>query len=136
MASLLYVFLILLVAIGPARAAPLFAARTAAAPAGERRRAAIAAVAFAAAVFGVVVCIGLMMRRIWSVPWPILSIASGLFMLPTALRLMSTVQAPGDPQPDGRGRLGRWSEAALGDPIIVTPCGIVVVLLFSADGNL
>ncbi len=136
MASLLYVFLILLVAVGPARAVPLFAARTAAAPAVERRRAAIAAVAFAAAVFGVVICIGLMMRRIWSVPWPMLSIAAGLFMLPAALRLMSTAQAPSDLQPDGRSGLGRWSEAALGEPIIVTPCGIVVLLLFSADGNL
>jgi len=136
MASLLYVFLVLLVAIGPARAVPLFAARTAAASISDRRWAAFAAVAFAAAVFGVVVVIGLMMQRVWSVPWPVLSIAAGLFMLPAALRLMSTAPAQGEPQVDGRSALARWSEGVLGDPIIVTPCGIVVVLLFTSDRGL
>ena len=136
MAALLYVFLVLLVAIGPARAVPLFAARTAAAPVGDRNRAAFATVAYAAAVFGVVVVIGLMMRRLWNVPWPVFSIAAGLFMLPAALRLMSTGRGQGDPEIDGRSALARWSEGTLGEPMIVTPCGIVVVLLFAADRNL
>ncbi|HEX4184132.1 MAG TPA: MarC family protein [Caulobacteraceae bacterium] len=127
MAALFYVFLVFLVTLGPARIVPAFADRTAGASPAEQRRSAIKAAGFATAVILAAALIGMTLRDIWRTPWAALSIAGGVILLPEALRLMRATWAPNPDAPRTEP-----PPASLEGPAIITPYGVVAVLLFAA----
>jgi multiple antibiotic resistance protein len=127
MAALFYVFLVFLVTLGPARIVPAFAERMADASGGEQRKYAVKASIFATAVILAAALIGMTLRDVWRTPWAALSIAGGAILLPEALRLMRATWVPNPDAPRTEP-----AQASLEGPAIVTPYGIVAVLLFAA----
>lgn len=127
MAALFYVFLVLLVTLGPARIVPAFEGRMAGVSPAEQRKSAFKAAVFATLVILSAALIGMTLRNVWKAPWAALSIAGGAILLPEALRLMRTTWTP-----DPNAQRTEPPPSSLEGPAIVTPSGVVAVLLFTA----
>ena len=131
MNDLSFVLVIFFVTLGPIKVIAAFAQLTSQLPDGERRALALRSTLIATAVGFLILFIGDNLRQNWQIASPDLLLTGGLLLLIGALEAVKNAQhapAPGAPPTSAKG----LAMSPVTFPIIITPYGIVALLLFAA----
>jgi multiple antibiotic resistance protein len=128
-----FVFTIFMLTLGPIKTVPAFYAMTQDLAASERRSLAIKGTLVATAI---ALLIALVMRGTaasWGVSVDDLRLAGGLLLFAASRDMISQVNRPSPPPPAGK----HPAVTPLAIPVIITPWGVVAILLFMdlANGN-
>ncbi|WP_313392896.1 MarC family protein [Sphingobium yanoikuyae] len=131
MNDLSFVLVIFFVTLGPIKVIAAFAQLTSQLPDGERRALALRSTLIATAVGFLILFIGDNLRQNWQIASPDLLLTGGLLLLIGALEAVKNAQhapPPGAPPTSAKG----LAMSPVTFPIIITPYGIVALLLFAA----
>ena len=129
MNDLSFVLVIFFVTLGPIKVIAAFAQLTSQLPDGERRALALRSTLIATAVGFLILFIGDNLRQNWQIASPDLLLTGGVLLLIGALEAVKNAQhapAPDAPPTSAKG----LAMSPVTFPIIITPYGIVALLLF------
>lgn len=132
-----FVFAIFMLTLGPIKTIPAFYLLSDGAPAADRRRLAVRAVIAATLVCLFVALFMERTMRSWQISLDALRIAGGILLLQASVRAVGNAGAQRGPRPaalTGDALLAR-AVSPLAIPTIVTPWGVVAILLFIGTAN-
>lgn len=131
MNDLSFVLIIFFVTLGPIKVIPAYAQLTREIPAGDRRALAIKATLLATAVGFLILFLGDKLRANWQIGSADLLMTGGILLLIGALDAIKNAEHRPDAQEPPQSTKG-LALSPVTFPIIITPYGIVALLLFAA----
>lgn len=131
MNDLSFVLIIFFVTLGPIKVIPAYAQLTREIPAGDRRALAIKATLLATAVGFLILFLGDKLRSNWQIGSADLLMTGGILLLIGALDAIKNAEHRPDAQEPPQSAKG-LALSPVTFPIIITPYGIVALLLFAA----